>query len=139
MIDKHSFTIEISEAGKIPQTANERFRDVFRAYSGKKISVQIEKFKKKRSGEQNAYYWSVCIPLIVEKTGFSPEEIHEYLITKFIDKTDIVVGGESIKVNKRTHNLTTVEFMEYISEIQRFASEKLDLFIPDPIEGGGGL
>lgn len=127
------YVLFVNKQGKLPKQAISDMQKEFISFAGKKIRVKIEKYSKKRSNSQNAYYWSCCIPPIVEKTGFTSDEIHEYLISKFIDnKKDIVVGGESEKVNKRTHDLTTTEFMGYIADIQRFAAEKLDLVIPDP-------
>lgn len=105
------------------------FRLVFARLEEKEVEVVVRKKKKHRSGEQNSYYWGVVIDIISGATGFTPQEAHDAVRYKFL--TDMT--GELPRV-KSTTELSTVEFMEYIAEIQRFGAEYLDVYIPDPNE-----
>ena len=81
-----------------------------------------------RSNPQNRYYWGVCVEIISDHTGFTPEEIHEVLKHKFLTPKERM--GQQIYPN--TTQLDTREFNLYIEKIQRWASESLGLVIPDP-------
>ena len=83
-----------------------------------------------RSNPQNRWYWGVCIDLISEHTGFTPEEVHEILKHKFLTPKSLM--GEQIYPS--TTSLTTVEFKNYMEKIQRWASMELSVVIPDPNE-----
>lgn len=90
-----------------------------------------------RSLQANAYYWGVIVDVLSEYTGYTPDEMHEFLKAKFIPKKvavqdgngeiqdEIVIGGSTAKMN-------TNQFYEYCSGIKRWAAETLDCVIPDP-------
>ena len=82
-----------------------------------------------RTNSQNRYYWGICVDLISEHTGFTPEEVHEVLKHKFLSPKERM--GENIYPN--TTQLDTREFNLYIEKIQCWASMELSLVIPDPI------
>jgi hypothetical protein len=100
----------------------------------------IRPIKKARTLRQNAYYWGVVVELItLEIAGTNAkvekEEVHRALARYFLDfdndrtfETGGVVFGERIS----TTELSTVEFNQYIENIQRWAAEYLGLIIPDP-------
>jgi len=39
-----------------------------------------------------------------------------------------------MKIPRKTSELATEEFMEYIEHVKQFAAETLDIYIPDPNE-----
>ena len=62
------------------------------------------------------------------------EQVHEMLKLKFL-KESILVNeetGEYLERIKSTTELSTVDFMEYIQQIQKFAIEYFNTEIPDP-------
>lgn len=93
-----------------------------------------------RSLKQNDYYHKVVVPLVRE--GFydigynvSKFETHNTLKSKFlkveiIDETDWTYRTEE----GSTRTLTTKEFQEFISRIQQWAAEYLNIYVPDPNE-----
>ena len=62
------------------------------------------------------------------------EDTHEILKAMF-NKVEFVdkVTGEVNEFGGSTTKLSTIEMMEFIGKIQRWASEYLNIFIPDPI------
>lgn len=102
--------------------------------------VTITPRKAARSIQANRYYWGVVVELIAEHTGYTPDEIHELLKAKFLPKRlavcdgngevqgEFVIGGSTTKLNK-------IEFGEFISSIRLWASESLQVVIPDPDTG----
>jgi hypothetical protein len=115
--------------------------DVIQSLEGKDIIITIEKKKKKRSNPQNAYYWSVVLPMM--QTGFynnlgehvGIQEAHEFLKGRFLFREVVNQElGEVIKLSKSTTELSTIEWEEYMDQIRTFATEFLNITIPLPNE-----
>jgi hypothetical protein len=104
--------------------------------NGKHI-LEVSSYNK-RSNPQNRYYWGLVIPLIqkgIEDLGteLTKEETHELLKARF-NFSEIVneETGECIQIPRSTTTLNKEQFGEYISKIQQFAAEFLNIEIPDP-------
>ena len=114
-----------------------QFRD------GAEVEIEVTIRRTTRSQQQNRFYWGVLVHLLSEHTGYTPDEVHEFLKMKFIPKRlalsdhngeitdEFVIGGSTRKMN-------TVQFGEFMDECRRFAAEALDVYIPDPNEQGYG-
>lgn len=102
-----------------------------------KYIIEINKHNK-RSNPQNRYYWGLVVPMI--KTGIKDmgtdltiEETHEFLKAKFnCSELRNEETGEVEMIPRSTTILTKLAFSEYIQNIQMFASEFLNIVIPDP-------
>ena len=93
--------------------------------------------KKQRSNPENRYYWGVVVQLLSEHTGFSKDEIHEILKRKFLKDVKMVdtkKGYKEIELTRSTTELTTVEMEQFLSNIRIWASQEIDVFIPEPNE-----
>lgn len=105
----------------------------------KEVEICIRKKKKYRSFLQNRYYWGLVIPVVrasLHDVGveFGNQTTHEMLKLRFLKEDLHVRDGEFISRIKSTKELSTSEFMDYIAQIQRWASEFLGCVIPDPGE-----
>ena len=125
------FVATVSE-GRLIHDFPERFARYLMTLEGKRVNILATKFKKKRSLPQNSYYWSVIIDILSREFGYESEEIHLMLREKFLriydDKhPDFVIARSTTK-------LTTVEFVEYIEKIQRWAAQEHQIYLPDPNE-----
>jgi hypothetical protein len=103
----------------------------------KDVVVTIELSRKKRSNPQNRYYWEVVVQMVQSAINdfgneFSKDETHEFLKAKFNYKEIEITDGHYIDVPRSTTKLDTVTFMDYVAKIQRFATEMLGIYIPDP-------
>ena len=123
--------------GKLLLDTPDLFQKVIYGLEGKDIEVTIQKLRKKRSLNQNSWYWGVAIELISDHTGLEPEEVHDFLKDKFLKDKEIVIGGEKRMVTPSSTRLSTAGFTKYMEVIQRWALDKLDINIPSPgeIEG----
>lgn len=103
------------------------------------LEVTVKRLRATRSVRQNRYWWGVCVQLVSEHTGYTPEEIHEIAKQMFIPKKLAVSDGNGeIKgefvVGGSTRTMNTAEFSEFVENFKRWASTELDVYIPDADE-----
>jgi hypothetical protein len=100
----------------------------------------IRPIKKSRTLKQNRYYWGVVVELITleiagTNSNVEKHEVHRALARYFLDFDNeriFETGGVTFGERISTTELSTVEFNEYIENIQRWAAEYLNIVIPDP-------
>ncbi len=119
------------------------FEEEVRAMSREKdlaVTIEVKVKKYRRSNEFNNYYWGVVVAMIVERLRELGHDIdrdlaHEFLKGRFLysELTDPSTG-EVLKIPKKTSELATEEFKDYLEHVKQFAAETLDLYIPDPNE-----
>jgi len=116
-------------------------KEAIGAFENKDIVIRIEKKKKKRSSQQNAFLWGCVLPLMqqaLKETGnlMTLNDVHELLKLRFLKETILVNEdtGQIVERIKSTTELSTSQFMDYISEITVFASEYFGIEIPQPNE-----
>lgn len=116
-----------------------------KSLEGKDVEIKISKKKKTRSLNQNSYYWACVIPIVKQgliDNGFdraiinSTSVVHDFLKSMFCPKIELVneETGEIITLPPTTTNITTTQMMDYFADIQQWASEKLQVVIPNPGE-----
>ena len=136
--------IRVSEDGKEIKMINRKeFEKLMKEnFSGHTVIATFRKTVRKRSNAQNGYYHKIVVQFVYDaliESGYDKKEldhniVHDFLRNKFNIHEIVSDQGESIKIVKSTSDLTTTEFALYISEIQRWASETLHIYIPDPNE-----
>jgi hypothetical protein len=113
--------------------------EALNSFEGQDITITLQKSKKRRSNPQNSFYHGVCVVIMqqcLKDAGYlmTLEQTHEMLKLRFL-KESILVNeqtAEYIERIKSTTELSTIEFMEYILDIQKFAIEYFNTEIPDP-------
>lgn len=115
--------------------------DCVTQFNGMDVLLTFEKPKKKRSNNQNSYYWGVLIPLtkkaILDTWGevWSIEKTHSYLKENFCFYEKVNEStGEVIKVPKSTTENTTTEMEFYHLEIRKHLLEWFNVDAPEPNE-----
>ncbi len=112
------------------ETMKTRFQDRLRNLEGKKIQLSVNRYTKRRSLNQNNYYWGAIIPMIAEQVGMLDEEVHEALRLMFLKDNTKRLG-----TIKSTSELSKGEFAEYLIDIQNWAIPFLGIEKwPDPEE-----
>jgi hypothetical protein len=134
--------VEINSSVKdgVLVTNRKYIADVIKTFEGQNIIISIEKRRKKRSNNQNAFYWLV---IDMMRDGFNNtlgenvgvQEVHEFLKNRFLFKEIVNENiGEVVKMPKSTTELSTIEFEEYLENIRAFGLEFLGITIPMPNE-----
>jgi len=98
---------------------------------GKRVSVEVKKFYKTRTTEQNSYWWGVVVDTLSKHTGFESDEMHDWLKLEFLP---VYSSDGKMKSGRSTTRLTTLEFVDLIERVQRWAAQDLQCYIPDPNE-----
>ena len=119
--------------GKIIYTYPSKVERQIQKLDNTSVIVEIKKNTVKRSGALNQYYWKVVVGILTDELGYTKEEMHEVLKSKFLYKKELI-GNEWIRVAISTTKLTNKEFIDYIDKIKMFASQELSIYIPDPNE-----
>lgn len=94
-----------------------------------RIELTIKRVKKYRSVQQNSYYW-VCLNFIANEVGYEGADevngLHEYFKSQFL-----VDYSKQIPIIKSTTELSTMEFMDYMTKIGRKV-EEMGIVLPSP-------
>jgi len=98
------------------------------------LQVTVGKLVRSRSAKQNRYYWGVAIPTIrahhKRETGenISQDELHTYhlnVVMGLKPEVKTILGEEVVSFNiKRTSDMTTVEFTDFIDNLIKFWAER---------------
>lgn len=106
----------------------------------KPVNITVEAGRK-RSDQQNKYYWGVIVELIrlaineINGENFTAENIHDFLKERFLEGFEIhAATGELLNIRKSTTDNTTTKQEEYHEQCRQFASEYLNIEIPLPNE-----
>ena len=130
----------ISEVKNGSLTRNRNLiKDAIETFEGKQIVIKIEKFKKKRSTQQNRFYYGIVIPIVqncLKESGhiMTNESTHDLIKLKFLKETLFVneTTGEVIERIKSTTELSTSQFMDLLAEINNFTFEYFGVNLPSP-------
>ena len=112
-----------------------------KAFEGVNITVTISKRKKKRSTNQNSYYWAVIVPfwkqIFLDEWGevYSQSQTHEFLKynCNFTEKVNKETG-EIIRVSKSTTENSTTDQELMCKQARDLALEMFNIEIPLPNE-----
>lgn len=104
--------------------------DYLEKNDGKKLIIQIDLERSKRSLDQNSYLWGVVYKTIAIETGHTEYEIHQLMKRICLPPKFIKVMGKELKVPASTSDLNKSQFGEYIEKIRAEVSS-LGIVIPE--------
>lgn len=134
----------MSQTFVLPKIDRTRIADnlrdfVMSALPGKELRVEVCEYRKRRSDDQNRYLWGCVYPSILtsggeQLRGWTAEDIHEYLLGEIFGwETLDGFGRKRLRPLRRSSKMTTVEFAEYVAQIQQRMAV-LGIYVPDPME-----
>lgn len=129
---KISFLVKIDENLELKFINQIQLKQALLPYKGKILKTTFAEVRKNRSQEQNSYYWGVVISMIAQHTGYytneEKEDIHNEL------KRIILPRNGRLGIPKSTSNMNTIEFSDFIEKVRIWATQVLNLYIPNPNE-----
>jgi len=102
--------------------------------------IEIKRYVKTRSKDQNAALWGLAYPILRDATGQDVNDWHDYMLGEYFGWTESTIFGKRKLKPARTTTtgfngeddmLGTVDFALFFDFIQRRALEN-GIFIPDP-------
>lgn len=125
------------EGNKFIPNENNAFRNYVQSFEGQEVFLQIKKWRnyKKRSNQENKYYWSVVVQMLSDELGYTPDEMHEAIKYQFLaepKEVKIKTGKKMLIFPGSTATLSTTDFETLMSKIRSWASMELGIFIPEP-------
>ena len=113
--------------------------EAIKSFNGSDVVITIDKVKKKRSNNQNRFYWGCLIPLMqlgAKDTwgeSWSVDKAHKHLSKLFVFHESInQKTGEITQTPKSTTELTTTDWEVYVTEIRIYLLENFDIEAPEP-------
>ena len=111
------------------------FKEDLRRFEAKRFRM-IMTDDKKRSSEQNKYWWGVVVKMIADwlrsyGNDVTDNDTHEFLKMKYLGKKEVIINGKTFERNRSTSELNTQEFSDLKEKVQRDFAVK-GLVIPDP-------
>jgi hypothetical protein len=108
---------------------------------GKDMRITVERKKKRRSTNENNYYWDCVIEPIMYQflelgNSVNKEDVHNYLVSEVgkLEKIIMLPNGEFKRLPGHTSTLSTEKFEEYLEKCRAFAAEMFGILIPLPNE-----
>lgn len=130
----------VTKDGKPPNEIINAMRNRWRDLSGKHVNWTLREVVKKRSNNQNDFWWGVCIPIIQSAFAergevITPSEAHDIVVSCVWKLTKIVnmPNGEKCESRRSSTELTTSEWEEKI-ELTRAYFSQYNIIIPFPNE-----
>ena len=92
--------------------------------NGKRMTVQAERERQRRTKKQNDRYWVLIVPAYQEWVGEEDkEQAHEDLLSQCNKQTRILPTGEVISTVGRSRFKTVEEFSEYTSRCEMWLAK----------------
>ena len=116
--------------GRFVPDEPERFKTAFYQFEGLKCQVTVS--PPKRSVKQNNYMWCVVYEMIRDACGYlTQDEVHDEMRMMFWFK----IGKSGNRMPNTTKAMNTTDMEDYLSKIRAWASQFLNIYIPEPREG----
>jgi len=126
--------------GKLTASASAAIRNMLAAYEGKTIRIEIKRNRKKRSLNQNAFYFGVVLPMVCGMwaeygDNADPEVVHNYLKGEVGGMKEAVTApdGSIIWHVKSSKDEDTIDWEKWMDEIRAWAAP-YGLSVPYPNE-----
>ena len=119
------------EKGKLKLDNPNKYLVRIAMLNGKRVELILRQQKSKRSLRQNSAYWGIVIEILRNHLGYDKDEVHFALKQKFASRVDSATG---LVIVESTTKMDTKRFNQYYSDIQRWAAEFLNCYIPSPNE-----
>ena len=115
--------------GRLPREIERQIDGCIGRCNGKWVKVSLEERKRRRSPNQNAYYWGVVVQHVLDMflaagNQVDADQVHDYLRAHVGKLTAPVVdpNGEMRNVLRSSTSLNTMEFEAYLEAIRAWAA-----------------
>lgn len=96
------------------------------------LTIKKQSLESPRSNQQNRYLWGVVYEILSEELGYTIDDLHEIMKSRFLNKP-MRLWGEEDTIPRSTTELNTVEMEKYLEDIRMLAAMN-GINIPEPNE-----
>lgn len=130
---KQTFIIQLDEIGVISGSKLSDLTNCFKSFKGQRIRVEVEKYRAKRSEQQNKYFWALCT-ILSKELGYTKDEVCEILKFRFLKRSKIdEQTGELFEYLGSSSKLNKMEFADFTTDVIQWAAT-LNIILPTPGE-----
>lgn len=99
-----------------------------------KFEIIIRRFSESVSDRQRGYYRSTVLPALMDLTGYTEDEMHEWLRLEFGPTAQIKIHGVAHDVAKFSTSKKgqVAEMQAYLERVCEWAAGNLGCYIPPP-------
>lgn len=140
MKDVIEYNGSVDSESKLRVNNRKQFDLDLKRFAGKKVQISIKLDRATRSSQQNRYYFGIVVPLVMQGLielghDVNKQDTHEFIKANF-NYEEIVNKdtGEMFRITKSTARLNKNDFGVMIEKLKVFASEYLNIYIPEPNE-----
>lgn len=113
------------------ESDKKKLYSVLKNLKGKNV-VQIKKWRKSRSFNQQKYLFGVVYRYAGNELGLNTEECHQTFKEYFLSYEKKLPNGTVKTFTRSTTELDTLEMTAFIEQIRTFMLEQFSCLIPDP-------
>lgn len=128
---KNEYIIELKD-GKVNPIILEKLNKDFYGVKDCRLRISAEKFRSKRSDQQNRWYWA-CVTILSKEIGYRKDELHEIIKFKMLRKSKVDPStGECFEYIGESSSLNKTEFGEFVDGLIQWAAEVFNVILPYP-------
>ena len=122
------FLGKISDEGKFNPNLIQDMKDYLKTLIGKDIEIRVGIKSRGRTTPQNSLYWK-WLDVLEQETGQPRDDFHMFFRSKFLSDKGVLIAHF-----RSTTELDTVEFIEYMNEIEDWVRYNIsqDFQLPNP-------
>jgi hypothetical protein len=132
--------IGLKEKGKsFRVVSSENFKKELNELPNGRYRITVDKYRKNKSNPQLGYLFAGVYPLVLKALNdagwefTSVDEVDEYCKSMFSSREVLNRHtGEILDIPGLKRDMTTTEMMTYVEAIRDWASEYLNVYIPEP-------
>jgi hypothetical protein len=126
------FTAFVDDAGHFAIDNREAFRRYVAAkFKGQEITVTVERKKRSRTLDQNAYWYAVPVKILSDELGYTPSQMHYALLGEYGGYKSGPTG-QAVPNIASSSDLSTEDFAKLIDWVLDWAPSQLNIVIPPP-------
>lgn len=107
-----------------------RYDSNINSLEGEEVVITLKKYRKKRTDQQNRYFYGVVVKVIAEELGYSPKEMAKIIKGQFL----VTRGDDGFPRVWSTTELNTKRFEEFLEAVRRHYSSEFGIYVPLPNE-----
>ena len=128
---------DVDENANLSEEDEKSLRREIARHCRHRVTIEIKRYQKPRSNQQNKAVMGFWMSIIMEETGHHPHEydsVYYGIKAKcwYIEEVSKITG-EVIPLPKETKGLDTIEYSKFMESFRAYVLDFFGIHLPDPI------